>query len=143
MLTRLVLLGVLFSVPLMSLDEPKMRRLESLSWSPVSNKLTWVVSNGTKNEKGEYQPEKDSKTYVIDLQDATMEYQGIKRRFSTDEAENVAVVMGLISKYAQESTVWWEAGKGDPVNPQQKVRLMPAPQAPWPVQAQVAATTPR
>jgi len=139
MFTRLILLAALFAVPLMSTDEPKMRRLENLSWNPVTNKLIWTVSSGARNDKGEYQAEKDPQTFSIDLQQATMEYRGTKRKFSEAEAENVAVVMGLISKYAQESTMWWEAGKGEPLGGREKVELMPAhPRANLPAQAQLA-----
>ena len=60
------------------------------------------------------------------------EYRLLLKEFSGDksakeEAENVLVVMGLLSKYAQDSTMWWEAGKGDPVDsPREKVTVPPS-----------------
>lgn len=144
MFPRLILLAALFAMPLMSTDEPKMRRLENLSWNPVTNRLTWTVSNGIRNEKGEYEADRDPQTFTIDLQKATMEHQGAQRKFSEEEADNVAAVMGMISKYAQESTMWWEAGKGRPVSGRETVELLPAhPRADWPAQVQLEATSAR
>ncbi|MDP2996949.1 MAG: hypothetical protein Q8N47_05630 [Bryobacterales bacterium] len=111
------------------------RRLESITWSPSDHKLSWVISSGTKDTAGKYKPVK-SQTYNIDMSAATMTLNGEGRRFSRDEAKNVQVLMDLVSKYAVESTVWWDQGQGTPlgkenknetdVNQQQPRRTRPA-----------------
>lgn len=111
-----------------------LRRLESVTWDSVKHQLTWDVSKGAK-QGDSYQPQsKDS--YAINMDSATMTVNGETRRFSEDEASNVRTLMDFISRYALESTVWWENGEGDPVNgnapPVQPQRQNPhkAPQQP-------------
>ena len=95
------------------------RRLESITWSPSDHKLSWVISSGTKDTAGKYKPVK-SQTYNIDMSAATMTLNGEGRRFSRDEAKNVHVLMDLVSKYAVESTVWWDQGQGTPLGKENK-----------------------
>ena len=95
------------------------RRLESITWNPSDHKLTWVISSGTKDSAGKYKPVK-SQTYNIDMSAATMTLNGEGRRFSRDEAKNVQVLMDLVSKYAVESTVWWDQGQGTPLGKENK-----------------------
>lgn len=90
------------------------RRLESINWNPVKNELTWVVSKGDLTG-GSYKP-LASDNYLINMADATMTYNGETRRFSKQEAENVQVLMDLLSKYAVDSTVWWDQGQGEPLD---------------------------
>jgi len=95
------------------------RRLESITWNPSDHKLSWVISSGTKDSVGKYKPVK-SQTYNIDMSAATMTLNGEGRRFSRDEAKNVQVLMDLVSKYAVESTVWWDQGQGTPLGKENK-----------------------
>ena len=95
------------------------RRLESITWSPSDHKLTWVISTGVKDTAGKYKPVK-SQTYNIDMSAATMMLNGEGRRFSRDEAKNVHVLMDLVSKYAVESTIWWDQGQGTPLGKENK-----------------------
>jgi len=99
-------------------DKPP-RRLESITWSPSDHKLSWVISSGTKDTAGKFKPVK-SQTYNIDMSAATMTLNGEGRRFSRDEAKNVQVLMDLVSKYAVESTVWWDQGQGTPLGKENK-----------------------
>lgn len=92
------------------------RRLESVTWNPVEHKLTWSVSEGKVDGRGAYEPNEKATTYEIDMDDATMLFNGEGRRFSRSEATNVRTLMDLVAKYAAESTVWWEAGEGEPLN---------------------------
>ncbi len=94
-------------------DTP-VRRLESVTWDSVKHELKWEVSTGEKKGNG-YQP-RSSDRYAIDMDKATMTVNGERRRFSEDEAANVRTLMDFVSKYAVESTVWWESGEGDPVD---------------------------
>ncbi len=119
MLAKLVAIVLLCSASLLAQDAPKTatktRRLEYVNWNPQTGKLTWAVSRGKQNEKGEFAAEKGKYTYEIDLARATMSHNGNARRFSRQEAANVLAVMEVISRYAQDSTIWWEQGKGDPL----------------------------
>jgi len=45
-----------------------------------------------------------------------MSVEGEDRRFSKTEAVSVHRLMDLVAKYAAESTLWWEAGEGEPLN---------------------------
>lgn len=93
---------------------PALRRLESLTWDSVKHQLSWDVSRGEK--KGDaYQPN-GADRYEIDMDKATMTVNGESRRFSEEEAANVRTLMDFISRYALESTVWWESGEGEPVD---------------------------
>jgi hypothetical protein len=106
-----------------------LRRLEAVTWNPVTDELTWVVSAGSKST-GAYQPGATD-TYLIHLGSATMRFKGEGRHFSEDEAERVYLLMDIISRYAVESTVWWEAGqseKGKPVpDPKREDNKKPSP----------------
>jgi hypothetical protein len=98
------------------------RRLETITWNPVDHKLTWTVTKGTL-DSGKFQS-KEKTTYEINMDSATMTLNGEGRRFSKREAVSVHALMDLVAKYAAESTMWWDAGHGDPVDgsgDQQKV----------------------
>lgn len=110
---RLALLSLLV-LPVVVAEDPKIRRLESVTWNSVDHTLTWVISQGGKESGGKYKAAK-SMTYVIQMDEATMNFNGEGRRFSKTEAQNVRVLMDLVSKYAVESTLWWEQGNGAPI----------------------------
>jgi len=95
--------------------EKAARRLEAITWSPVDHKLTWTVSAGKVGNSGKFDSDRKL-SYTIDMDDATMTVEGEDRRFSKAEAVSVHRLMDLISKYAAESTVWWEAGEGERIN---------------------------
>ena len=88
------------------------RRLESVSWNPVSAELTWMLSVWDPTISTE-QPAGQER-YVIHLDKAVMQFQEESRGFDTDEAKRVRSLMDLISRYALESTVWWGRGGGTP-----------------------------
>ncbi|MGE5486817.1 MAG: hypothetical protein ACM3ZB_03230 [bacterium] len=89
----------------------KARRLETVTWNSVTHELTWTVSTGEELNGRGYTP-KMQDSYVINLDAATMTYNGESRRFSREEAANVQMIMDLISKYAVDSTLWWQQGHG-------------------------------
>jgi hypothetical protein len=91
-----------------------LRRLETVTWDSVKHELKWDVSRGEKKGAG-YEPRTRDR-YAINMDKATMTFNGESRRFSEDEAANVRTLMDFVSKYAVESTVWWEDGEGDPVD---------------------------
>lgn len=87
------------------------RRLESVTWNSIKHELTWVISRGEKGGEGGYKPLSTS-TYVINMDKATMSFNGETRGFSKEEAVNVRALMDLVAKYAIESTIWWDQGHG-------------------------------
>jgi hypothetical protein len=102
--------GKVDSSPGAPADAAKMRRLETVTWNPVSEELTWVVSLGN-GDRGSYSPG-EKKSYVIRIPRATMTFGGETRGFSKQEADHVQVLIDVISRYAIESTLWWEHGQG-------------------------------
>jgi hypothetical protein len=90
-------------------EEPKHRRLEAVTWNPVTEELTWVVSSGDRKSGGGYVPA-TKENYTIHMDAALMKFRGEDRRFSEDEAARVHILMDMISSYAVESTIWWEHG---------------------------------
>lgn len=92
------------------------RRLETITWNPTTCELTWVVSEGN-SSSGAYLPLAQA-TYRIHVDAAVMEFNGEGRRFSRDEAQNVHILMDLLSQYAIESTIWWELDQGEKLDEQ-------------------------
>jgi hypothetical protein len=92
----------------------KARRLESITWNSVDHHLIWEVSKGEKD--GDNYKANGNDRYDINMDNATMTVNGESRRFNAKEAANVRILMDFISKYALESTLWWENGEGDPVD---------------------------
>jgi hypothetical protein len=92
----------------------KLRRLESVTWNPVTEELTWVISSGDRKTGGYEAGAGD--TYKIHMDAAIMRFEGEGRRFSSDEADQVHKLMDVLSRYAIESTIWWEHGEGEKLN---------------------------
>jgi hypothetical protein len=80
--------------------------LKSVTWDPSEHMLRWEVVNPA--------PRKNT-VFTIKMDVATMESGEEVRRFSKQEAATVHRLMDLVTKYAAESTVWWEEGEGKPV----------------------------
>jgi hypothetical protein len=91
-----------------------LRRLESIHWDSVKHELTWEVSRGARKD-GSYLL-RSTDHYIIKMDNATMTVNGETRRFSEEEATNARMLLDFVSKYAVESTVWWEQGQGDPLD---------------------------
>ncbi len=101
------------------------RRLESFSWNPIKHRLTWDISRGEhKASEQEYRPV-STDHYEIYMDDATMTFNGETRRFSEGEAMKVRVLMDVLSRYAADSTVWWEEGQGEPVGGEGRAPVTP------------------
>jgi hypothetical protein len=88
------------------------RRLESVTWNSVKHELTWVISKGERDrQSGAYKP-LSTQTYLINMDKATMTFNGETRGFSKQEAVNVLALLDIVAKYAIESTLWWDQGHG-------------------------------
>jgi hypothetical protein len=90
---------------------PVVRRLESITWNPVTGELSWVVASWDSLEIGEQPTSRD--TYSMAIDRAIMKFHGEDRKFDPVEAKHVRSLMDLLSVYAVESTVWWDQGKGE------------------------------
>jgi len=109
------------------------RRLESVTWNSVKHELSWVISKGQRDgQSGAYKP-LSTETYLINMDKATMSFNGETRGFSKQEAINVLALLDIVAKYAIESTIWWDRGygqrldeKGNPAGVT-RVSLEPAP----------------
>ncbi len=113
-----------FWVPLLLLatsgfaqEARKAIRLESFTWNPATNKLSWVVSEGRVNRNDDFVPEDRRFFYNIDMDAAVMFHEGDGRRFSEEEADAVSAVLHLLSRYTLESAVWWQGGQNELVDP--------------------------
>jgi len=118
LLSRLVALVVLTALGCAQERTPEAkptrspRRLESVTWNSVKRELTWVISKGERDPKtGVYKP-LTTETYLINMDKATMTFNGETRSFSKQEAINVSALLDIIAKYAIESTLWWDQGHG-------------------------------
>src|SRR5215510_11588724 len=59
---------------------PLVRRLDSITWNPVTAELTWVVSSWDSLDMNGRQPASRS-TYSMSIDSATMKFNGEDRRF--------------------------------------------------------------
>jgi hypothetical protein len=89
----------------------RIHRLESVTWDVATCELVWVVSTGIKIGS-RYTPS-ERQTYRMDMDAAVMQVGLEKRAFDIEEAEGVHDLLDLISRYAAESSIWWENGEGD------------------------------
>ena len=96
-------------------DNPRepVHRLESVTWDAIRCELTWVVSTGMRTGR-EYTPS-ENETYKIAMDTAIMQSGSERRRFEMQEADNVHLLMDMISRYAAESTIWWQQGEGEKI----------------------------
>lgn len=89
------------------------RRLERLSWNPITCELNWTVSEGTRDASGQYIPSGKMFSYKINMDEATMTVKTSSRRFAKEEAVQVHAILNALKAYAEQSTDWWDAGKGE------------------------------
>jgi hypothetical protein len=87
--------------------------LESVSWDPATDELSWVISARDVTAP-ENQPPLRQK-YTIHVDTAVMSVNGEGRHFDADEAKRVGTLMDLISTYTVESTAWWAKGLGEKI----------------------------
>jgi hypothetical protein len=90
-------------------------KLESVTWNPETEELSWVIST---HDVAAAQDQPDAaEKYTIHIDTAVMNFNGEGRHFDPDEAKRVGALMDLISTYTVESTVWWAKGMGEKLNP--------------------------
>jgi hypothetical protein len=94
----------------------RVRRLDAVTWNPAGDELTWVVSTLDLKSEGNASASGEKQSYAIHLDRATMTFNGETRGFSEDEAVQMHALMNILSRYAIESTIWWEQGQGNKVD---------------------------
>jgi hypothetical protein len=93
------------------------KRVKSVTWDLQSQKLLWVVENGTALN-GKFTPSSEER-YEISPGDQTMAFNGEKRGFGEDEGVWLNHLLDILSVYCAESVVWWV--NGDEGSPDQKL----------------------
>jgi hypothetical protein len=86
------------------------KRLASVTWDLDTHKLVWVVQKGIE-VNGQFVP-KSTDRYEVSPNEAFMAQKDEKRGIETDEAKSLHDLLGVLSLYCVESTVWWENGGG-------------------------------
>ena len=86
-------------------------RLESITWNPQTQELSWVVS--IRDIASDNSQSTVQQKYTIHIDAAVMSFEGEERHFDPDEAKQVGKLMDLISTYTVESTVWWSNAQAD------------------------------
>ena len=102
------------------------RRVDAVKWNPTTHTLTWVIARGEGVEAR-------TTEYIIDMSSATMSFDGETRRFNPQEALRMHSILDFLVRYAAESVIWWEEGRGEPVGKRERVAAPPSEQkAPLP-----------
>ncbi len=84
------------------------KRLASVTWDLDTHKLAWVVQRGIE-VNGQFVPKTVDK-YEVSPSEAFMAMKNEKRDIAGDEASSLHDLLGVLSLYCVESTVWWENG---------------------------------
>jgi hypothetical protein len=114
---RTALIGTaLAAVAVAQQDSKVVLRLDAVTWNPTEHRLTWSVAKGTLDADGKFQKSNPPVTYEIDMDAAVMSLNGEGRRFSRAEAVRMRPLMDILTRYAAESTVWWDQGEGEPLD---------------------------
>ncbi|HLK69729.1 MAG TPA: hypothetical protein VKU19_40145 [Bryobacteraceae bacterium] len=90
------------------------KKLGSVTWDLESHKLVWVVQSGTM-VNGRFAALSEQK-YEISPEEATMGVTGEKRGLNDIEAASLQRLLDVLSVYCAQSSVWWDAGLGDPID---------------------------
>jgi hypothetical protein len=95
------------------------KRVASVKWNIETGKLEWVVQSGVERN-GQFVPSSKEEHYEISPEDAKMVVQGQQRAFTSQEADWLQSLLHVLTVYCAESTIWWEQGKGTPLDEQGK-----------------------
>lgn len=90
------------------------KRLASVTWDLNTHKLVWVVEKGIE-VNGEFVAQSTGR-FEVSPSEAFMKVEEQKRAIGGDEASSLHDLLGVLSLYCVESTVWWENG-GDDASP--------------------------
>ena len=112
---RCFLLLLLLSSLLFAEDQAKkVQRLEKVIWNPVTHVLSWELTEGHIDVHGQYEPERLVGNFFIEPQAAVMSFAGRRQEFTHQEGDHLHDILDSLSHYLMSSTLWWQAGKGEP-----------------------------
>ena len=89
-------------------DSQQFKRLASVTWDLGSHKLVWVVERGVEMNGTFVAMTADR--YEVSPGEAFMALKDEKRGIDDEEASSLHDLLGVLSLYCVESTVWWENG---------------------------------
>jgi hypothetical protein len=92
------------------------KHLKSVTWDLNTHKLVWVVETGTKTN-GDFVASGTAR-YEVSPDEARMKFADETRGFTAEEAASLHHLLDVLSVYCAESTVWWDQGKGVPIDNQ-------------------------
>lgn len=93
----------------------QVKRLASVTWDLNTHKLSWIVEKGSMVD-GAFVPSSQGK-YEVSPSEGFMAVNEEKRGIEDDEANALHELLGVLSVYCVESTVWWERGADDGTSP--------------------------
>jgi hypothetical protein len=96
------------AAPQSEADAQQYKRLASVTWDLDTHKLVWIVQKGIEVD-GKFVP-KSTDRYEVSPSEASMALKEEKRGIADDEASSLHDLLGVLSLYCVESTVWWENG---------------------------------
>lgn len=96
-------------------DAQVLKRLASVTWDLNTHKLVWVVEQGVE-VNGEFAPQA-AERYEVSPSEASMAVNDETRGIAGEEASSLHDLLGVLSLYCVESTVWWENGGDDSASP--------------------------
>jgi hypothetical protein len=96
-----------------SAQPEEVKRLGSVTWDLDNHKLVWTVQKGDM-KNGEFVSHGEQR-YEISPDEAMMAVSEEQRGFDTQEAVSLHRLLDVLSLYCAESVVWWDEGKGTPV----------------------------
>jgi hypothetical protein len=91
------------------------KRIASVNWNIQTGKLEWVVQSGVEHN-GDFVPSSKEEHYQISPEEAKMAFEGKQRGFTSQEAEWLQSLLHVLTVYCAESTIWWDQGKGTPLD---------------------------
>ena len=95
--------------------EPQFKRLASITYDLNTHKLTWIVEKGTEVD-GQFVAQSQGK-YEVSPAEGFMAVNEEKRGIENEEAGALHDLLGVLSMYCVESTVWWDHGGDDGASP--------------------------
>jgi hypothetical protein len=88
----------------------------------------WTVQKGSM-QNGVFVPTAEQR-YEISPDEAMMAVSEEQRGFDGHEAANLHQLLDVLSMYCAESVVWWDEGRGTPVQPNDRPKTDAKPDSP-------------
>jgi len=112
MLMKLAALSLLCCAVFSEEPAQRIKTLVGIHYNVIDGELCWDLMIG-RLEGEKIIGEKLDLQSCISAEKAEMTYAGETRTFSREEASQLAKLLDVLANYAAESSVWFDAGKGD------------------------------